>query len=151
MRPQLLNVGRNVVHIYVKPNINIVQLIYNNSCQLYCSSNSSNTPEDSKKDPQIKKIKRSKLSPTSRLVDMFSQEQNMATELNDNSKQEGPLVYAETEQCISKKPDTANPINYNSSNPRNTKNMSYLRSAGAQDLIDSSLHAGMLRCCSLII
>ena len=146
MRPQLLNVGRNIVNTYVKRNANVVQLIYNNNCQMCSSSNSSNTPENSTKDPQPDKIKRSKLSPTSRLIDMFSQDQNMASEMNDTSNQKWPPLYAETKQCTNKKTHTANPTNYNPSNPRNTTNMSYLHSASDKELIDNSLQSGMLRC-----
>lgn len=107
------------------------------------SSNSSNTTEGSTKDPQPEKIKRSKLSPTSRLSDMFSQDQTLASELNDSLNQKRPLVYTETEQCANKTSHTANPINYNPSNPRSIKNMSFLPSADAKELIDNSLQPAL--------
>lgn len=104
-------------------------------------SKSSNLPEDSKKDPQPQNIKRSKLSPTSRLFDMLSQEQNMTSELSDSSHETGPLIYTETEPCADTKLHIVNPTNYNSSNPRSIKNMSYLQTADAKESNGNSLQS----------
>ena len=149
MRPQLVNFSKTILNTYKQRNT--TQLVYSNSFQMCTISKSSNLPEGSKKDLQPQNIKRSKLSPTSRLFDMLSHEQNMKSELSDSSHETGPLVYTETEPCADTKSHIDNPTNYDSSNPRSNKNMSYLQTADAKESNGSSLQSGMLRCFCVII
>ena len=92
---------------------------------MYSSDNAFNLPTNDEKIPR--KLKpQNQLSPTSRILDMLSNEKSSKTNLNNSSAKEETVLSDNTENEVIPIPGTKNPTNYNSSNPRSAKNMSYV-------------------------
>ena len=83
-------------------------------------SSNSNTTEESGLCIEKKPSKRTKLSPTSRISEMLSDSHNKESVVEDSNR------INNKHSDIKENNDASNPINYHSSNPRSTKNMSYI-------------------------
>lgn len=83
-------------------------------------SSNSNTTDKSSLCIKKKPSKRTKLSPMSRISEMLSDSHNKESVIEDSNGMNNK------HSDIKEIKDASNPINYHPSNPRSTKNMSYL-------------------------
>ena len=107
--------------------------------------NSSSSLEKDKSSSVRPAPKRNKLSATSRLSEMMLDE---GIHLHDTKSKDN--VVSSVESCdnssqikdIKRPGDIVNPIKYDPSNPRSTKNMSFLKSIDAESTDTSSISSG---------
>ena len=89
------------------------------------STSNSNIPENGKVHIEKGHTKRTRLSPMSRVSEMLSNSKNLESDSKDINVLKNKLL--NSDQISHENNDyPTNPINYNPSNPRSVKNMSYL-------------------------
>ena len=87
------------------------------------SSDNSNTTDGNNSFADKLSLKRSKLSPTTRISEMLSINKCLNSDAEDTTMSN---MHPDNSQDFKKGKTAINPINYDSSNPRSVKNMSYI-------------------------
>ena len=108
----------------------------------WCSGDSSSNSQANENNSNKVGTRKSQLSPTSRMLDMLSKEKSTETSLKHfNGNEEASVFHDKTESDVDQILCTNNPTDYNSSNPRSVKNMSYLKTPGHEEINNSSFLA----------
>ena len=108
--------------------LHVVRIKYNcnwlssSIMQSMCSSGESSNAQADKNVLDMQITINNKLSPTSRVLDMLSEERNSEVDLKNSN--EHTVFNEKTDNRV--KQTSINPIKYNPCNPRSAKNMSYL-------------------------